>query len=201
MTKNKPTIVYIDGENAFFQFYDELRRKRKVRYREDLVKFDLKWLLDQALDEGERIDRYYGVKLQEVDSSKDLLERTQRMIDHKRRWIGYLSNLGIDFIEAGQLKVREVPGRKKDYTFEEKGVDVRLAVDIVEDAVAQKADHIVLMSSDADLLSAVHAARRHDTKVTYLSHEERTNDTIVGGVDETKTFTSKQILEAFKRAN
>lgn len=198
------TVVYIDGENTFFQIFDALRRKKIIRYREDLVKFDLRGLLEKVLGEKKVEVRYYGAKLKEEDSTPELLQRTQKMIDHKRRWVGFLSSQHIEFVNAGELRIRPVinPHTKEhELNFEEKGVDVKMAVDMVDDAARGKVSKAVIMSSDTDALAAIHSAREHGTPVVYISHESRTNDSIIGSVDETRTFTGEDIKQAFKRVN
>jgi len=201
------TVVYIDGENTFFQFYDQLRKTRKVKYREDLTKYDLRWLIEKAL--GEKLNgadvRYYGVRLKEIDSSPEMLERTKRMIDHKNRWSGFLASQDINYIAAGELKIRATEshhgGNKPNLTFEEKGVDVQMAVELVDDVTSRGVERALLLSSDRDLQPAIQVAQKHGAKVTYVTHDKRANDSIVGVVDHTCTFTSRDIGEAFKRAN
>ncbi len=198
------TIVYIDGENTFFQLFDSLRRKRLVRYRDELVKFDMVGLIKEALRTENKIEfRYYGAKLKEVDSDEELLKRTQKMIDHKRRWSGYLNSQGVDFVNAGNLKIRNKAsaGEEPDLTFVEKGIDVKLAVDMVEDAYNKKMDNAVVWSSDSDLQPAILATSNTGVKVTYLCHEERINDVLAGTSDETKTLNIDRIAKYFKSAN
>lgn len=201
------TIAYIDGENTFFQLYDQLRKTRKVKYRDDLVKYDLRWLVEKALNQslGDAELRYYGVRLKEIDSTPEMLERTKRMIDHKNRWSGYLASQNFEYIAAGELKIRATDnhngGGKPNLTFEEKGVDVQMAVEMVDDAASGKVEHALLLSSDRDLQPAIQTAQKHGVKVTYITHDRRANDSIVGVVDATETFTSRDITEGFKRAN
>jgi len=198
------TVIYIDGENTFFQLFDSLRRKKLVKYRDDLVKFDLVGLVNEVLDlDNEAEYRYYGAKLKEIDSDESLLKRTQKMIDHKRRWSGYLSNTGVNFVNGGNLKVRNKAGagEEPELVFVEKGIDVKMAVDLVEDAHVNDVARAVVWSSDSDLQPAMLAAHNAGVKITYLCHEERINDVLAGTADETKTININQIAEAFKRAN
>ena len=206
MTKKvmSKTIVYIDGENTFFQLFDSLRRKKLARYREDLVKFDLVGLLEEVLGKIDNIEyRYYGARLKEIDTSEELLKRTQKMIDHKRRWSGFLSNQGVNFISAGNLKIRNKnpSGEEADLTFVEKGIDVKMATDLVVDAFSNDVNTAVIWSSDSDIQPAMLAASKVGVHITYLCHEERINDVLAGTASETKTINIDQIAEAFKRAN
>ena len=200
--KDARVIVYIDGENTFFQIFDELKRSHLVKNR---VKFDMKMLLEHMLgDLGDFQSRYYGAKLHEQHDDPELLKRTQKMIDHKRRWIGYLSNQDVEFISSGNLVIRPDvnPVTKKDeLVFEEKGVDVSLAVDMTEAAAAKQVDAIVLWSSDQDLKPAMLAAQKHGVKVIYLTHEARINDVMTGSASETRLIPTDVIQKAFVRAN
>jgi uncharacterized LabA/DUF88 family protein len=197
--------VYIDGENTFFQLFDELRKAKLIKFRDDLVKFDMEMLLNHMLgDLGPREDRYYGAKLHEEHDDPELKKRTLKMIDHKRRWIGYLSNSGVEFVAAGKLVIRPSinPITKKDeLSFNEKGVDVSLAVDMTEAAATNNVDTVVLWSSDQDLKPAMLAAEKNGAKVIYLTHEERVNDVMTGSASETRLIPSDLIIKAFKKAN
>lgn len=195
--------VFIDGENVFFQIFDELRKLRVIKYRDQLVKFDLKWLLSNLLGDGDYDYKYYGTKLQEIDSTPELLERTRRMIDHKRRWVGYLSSQGVEFIEAGRLVIRNVAekGEEADLTFEEKGVDVRLAVDITEYIHDESNREVILMSSDADLLPVLNLAKKKGASIVNISESKRISDVLAGVSDRVLKFDSKDVQEAFSRSN
>ena len=200
------TAVYIDGENTFFYLFDTLKKARLIRHRDELVKLDLYGLIKHYLPEEEDLNiRYYGAKLKEIsDSGEDLLRRTQKMIDHKRRWIGYLSNTNVDFVDAGELKIRrgyDVKRQEPELIFIEKGVDIRLAVDLMEDAMQGQLETAVIASSDSDLLPVVQALKRHGVRVIYVAFEANTNDAMAGSADKTITIANKQIIEAFKRAN
>ena len=198
------TVVYIDGENLFWHLFDSLKKQRVIRGRYDLIKLDLKWLLDQVLKPKNGLEyRYYGTKLREEKSDEKLLKRSQKMIDHKRRWVGYISQQGIDFISAGELKIRDKSekGQESDLTFAEKGVDVRLATDMIEDALTGKSKAAVLISSDRDLQPAIVAMTRNDKKVVYVGFEGRTNDQMTGSADRSLTITNQLIKEAYKRSN
>jgi uncharacterized LabA/DUF88 family protein len=201
------TKVYIDGENTFFHLFDVLKRRRLVRHREDLVKLDMAWLLEQALGkdaESEAEYRYYGARLREIETSEELHARTKKMIDHKRRWMGFLSHQKIAFINAGELRVRDIREKgatEPSLTFEEKGVDVRMAVDMIEEAIAGTLKKAIIWSSDADLLPAIHALRNHRVRVIYLSYDFKVNEVMSASTDVTHKITRDQIVEAFRRAN
>jgi uncharacterized LabA/DUF88 family protein len=201
------TKVYIDGENTFFHIFDALKKRRLVRYREDLVKFDMAGLLQEILGKDAADDleyRYYGARLREIETSDELHKRTKKMIDHKRRWMGFLSHQHINFINAGELRVRDIREKgatEPSLTFEEKGVDVRMAVDMIEEAISGQLKKAIIWSSDADLLPVIHALRNHGVRVIYVAYEFRINDVMSASADVTHKISPIQIVEAFKRVN
>jgi uncharacterized LabA/DUF88 family protein len=82
-----------------------------------------------------------------------------------KRWLPYHANQGVRLVRVGQLKVHD--GKtckscgKSTEVLLEKGVDVKIAVDLVG------ADSIVyLFSSDSDLIPAVLAARMTKVRST-----------------------------------
>lgn len=201
------TRIYIDGENAFFHLFDVLKKKRLVRYREDLVKLDMAWLLQCALGRyyNENVEcRYYGARLREIETSEELHKRTKKMISHKRRWMGFLAHQNIRFINAGELRIRDIREKgaeEASLTFEEKGVDVHMAVDMIEEAIAGKLKQAIIWSSDADLLPAIHALRNHRVKVIYLAYDSHINKAMSASADITYKISARQIVEAFEHAN
>ena len=57
---------------------------------------------------------------------------------------------------------------KSNDVFHEKGVDVKIAVDILASAYENLADRIILVSSDTDLLPAVQKAKEKGKMVEYV---------------------------------
>ncbi len=120
-----------------------------------------------------------------------------------RRWIAELTNQGVIIVKAGYLKVRESSActhcGKKTQILQEKGVDVRLATDMVMAAVQDKTKHIVVLSSDADMIPALEVVRKAGTKVSYLCFAEELNRAIAAIVDETLTYTRQNIIDVYRQ--
>jgi uncharacterized LabA/DUF88 family protein len=55
--------------------------------------------------------------------------------------------------------------------FHEKGVDVQIAVDIVSGTLLNQYSHFYLISSDTDLLPAIHIAKQKKKNVVYVGFE------------------------------
>lgn len=195
------TFVYIDGENVFYQMVDILVKAGRIKKRDDLKRIDLQWLFCEAIDLNEkpRSLRYYGTKLRLVkDLGKPAYNKSLRMIQHKRAWGSWLHDQGIEFVTAGNLKPRQ---NGRAITFQEKGVDVRLAVDVVQDACYGHKLHVVVVSSDSDLVPAVRAVRQQKQKISYVAFSESINGALALTASQTLTFTRKKVIEAFDRVN
>jgi uncharacterized LabA/DUF88 family protein len=57
--------------------------------------------------------------------------------------------------------------------FQEKGVDVQIAVDLVDKAANDEYDICYLISSDTDLIPAIKAAQKRGKKVVYVAFEKQ----------------------------
>jgi len=51
------------------------------------------------------------------------------------------------------------------------------------------------------LQPAIQVTQKHGATISYVTHDKRSNDSIVGVVDKTCTFTTRDITEGFKRVN
>ncbi len=198
------TVVYIDGENLFHAISDVLINKKVIKHRNDLIKFDMAWFINEAAGEQPDTIRYYGTRLKLVRSEPYLKVKSLSMIKHKRAWGSVLQSQGIDLITAGTLKVRDgIKCRKcghQESIFQEKGVDVRLAIDMVTDALNHKAERTILISSDTDLLSALQRIHGAGVRTVYVAYSKNVNSAMTVVADETLTFSDEVVLEAYKRA-
>lgn len=203
MTK-KRTIVYIDGENFLHRVEESLKSSKLIVKKEQILHFAMRDLLKASLYDLEPDEiRYYGTKIRTYDiKDGNILEHAQTMVESQRRLKRDLLNQGIEFIVAGSLRVREATCfkcKKTSLVFKEKGVDVRLAVDLITES--SKATTQVIVSSDSDLLPAVRQARLHGSTIVYAHHAEKPNYALIKSSQETRVFTKNQIKQAYLTAN
>ncbi len=127
-----------------------------LRANRKLATSNIPYLLNQIFPNEQLEIRYYGVaKIRRRDNyGAEIQEKSIQFADNLRRMRSCLSKTGVKFRATGVLKVRDRDECKKcgatDYKFQEKGVDVGLAVDIVADSLRNNVDHIILVSSDTD---------------------------------------------------
>jgi uncharacterized LabA/DUF88 family protein len=196
-----PANIYIDGENLVYQLVDVLVRKKVVSERAEMRQIDIISLFAKAVaDDVRPINvRYYGTKLHEVeDLGEEAHEASLGMIKHREDWDKWLAKQKIEFVTAGNLKARK---RGENVIFQEKGVDVRIAVDMVQAAYENDHLHFVIVSNDSDVIPAIRIVKKRGHKVTYVGMRGNLNKAIAAHVDNTITYTKDDIVASYERAN
>lgn len=196
-------IVYIDGENFLFRVADVLISKGVIKNKDDITSFDCKYLLEKALALEDPIIRYYGTRLKLIKSPAYLKKKTTKIINIRRTLVSSLSKQGIELVNSGRLKLRDGDKCKKcgnqDLHLQEKGVDVRMAVDIVTES--RRGQELYLVSSDTDLLPAVEKARSQAAKITYVGFSDNLTTALTKHATKVVTLRDAEVLEAFEKAN
>lgn len=94
----------------------------------------------------------------------DNTAESQKRVDGQQKFLGILEKEGFH-IERGRIVY--------DHDIREKGVDVKMAVDIVSGAFENKYDVAVVVSSDTDLLPAIKHVIAMGKKVEYVGFSAR----------------------------
>lgn len=150
--------------------------------------------------------RYYSVTKirQQTNYGDEIHQKSIRFADNLRRLRNCLTKTGVIFKPAGTLKVRPSDACKQcgatDYKFQEKGVDVGLAVDIAADSLSNQVNHIIIISSDTDLIPALKIAKTAHRLITYVDFEGQSTHAISRLADATKTIQNADITEAYIHA-
>jgi uncharacterized LabA/DUF88 family protein len=195
--------VFIDGENMRHRLVSVLLAAHKISDAEDYFKADIhKLISDRLQTEPDQIS-YYTTRIRQPDFEvpERLRDEITSIQESHRRWIAELTNQGVRVVKAGLLKVHEnAPcyhcGRRT-MVLQEKGVDVRLASEMVMAAVHDHEDTIVVLSSDADMIPALEIVRKAGTKVIYMCFEEEENDALKVSTDQLVTYSRQDVIEAF----
>ena len=85
---------------------------------------------------------------------------------------------------------------KTKIIFREKGVDVKIAVDLVSMAADKLLKTAILCSSDSDLQPAVQEARKRGVNVVYLGFGFQPNKGLMYTTNATVVFRDAEILKA-----
>lgn len=197
--------IYIDGQNFLYKASEILSEHDLITDKNDLYKIDLRGMFENIF--GKDIDiLFFGAKVKVTGHFGDeILQKSKKFSDVARRVRNTLNSQGIKYIEAGKLRVRDRDECKScgktDYKFQEKGVDVGLAVKLVYDRLILKEEQQVLVSSDTDLLPAVKVVQDHGGQVCYVGFNNRITKALVSESAKTEIIRDQEIIDAYKRAN
>ena len=165
-------IILIDGEN----FKGKIKSVFKEAGKDKPVwhEYDFKALLDKVLEgiDTSNITFYFA----KIKLHRDSEVKSKELINEQRLLKTNLENQGIKVLLAGRVRgFEEERNGKKSLVFKEKGVDVKIAVDMVSMACDKSANDIILGSSDSDLQPAIDEVKNRGGKCTYLGFEMQPN--------------------------
>ena len=189
------TILFIDGENFLHKVEDVLKKEKVKIKKEDLSKININYLLNKALEKF-KITRkiFYVAKLHFHPKTKG---KSIELILFQRYLKTSLQKQGFEFLITGNVRGQEVVvNHKTKIIFREKGVDVKIAVDLVSLACDKILKTAILCSSDSDLQPAVQEARKRNVEMIYLGFEFQPNKGLTYTTDRTILFRNSEILEA-----
>ena len=202
---NSQKIVFVDGENFRQRVVELLCNQGVIADKNAHFSLDVRGLIEDVLGiSGVEINYYAS----EIKTPKGYTPsaKIQRQVDgikeNSRRWVAMLKRQGINYIKAGNLKVKEGKEcnhcHKTQEILQEKGVDVRMALDMLEIAYKTKNVDIVSVSSDTDLCPSYHKIRKRKCKTTYICFSDSVNRAVAAATDETITITPQKVMSYFQ---
>lgn len=151
------------------QLFQELRRKRKFALRLGHVTKESDWQISPRLTKDllkiRRLADYLHAVLSDPDATPDLPEPESRA----------LSNLVGRWQELGDSSVR--------MGFRQKGVDMRIGLDIASIALKKQADTMILVTGDSDFVPAAKLARREGVEFILDPLWQKVSDQLYEHVD------------------
>src|SRR3990167_11336145 len=183
------TILFIDGENFMHKIKSALG-EQSDKFK-DLARIDFNKLFTKPL-QGITNQRkiFYAAKLHFHEETP---RKSEELIKFQRKLRNTFINQGYEFIIAGNVREQRVGNRT---IFKEKGVDVRIAVDLVTLACDKKLKTAILCSSDSDLQPAVEELKKRKVEVVYLGFELNPNKGLTYTSNRTILFRNSEILQA-----
>lgn len=194
--------ILIDGENFRHQIAHVLLLNKKIIDGHAYFKFDTQNFLKEALATQVTEAAYYTTRIKQPRQKipVKLQKRITSINEANRKFIADLANQEIVIVKAGYLRVREsgscVYCGKKTMVLQEKGVDVRVATDLV--LASQKDKQVVMISSDSDLVPALQAVRAQGVEVIYFCYAGWLNRSVAAQSSKTITFDDKLVLKYFR---
>ncbi len=182
-------ILLIDGENL----KGKIKTILKIE-KEDFPawhKYNFKGLFDKVL-RGMNIDEvhFYFARIKLYPKS---IEKSKQLIEEQRLLKTHLENCGFKVIMAGS--VRGNTDRNNNLIFKEKGVDVRMGVDMIILACDKKCDSMILGSSDSDLQPAIKEVVKRGLECIYLGFETKPNRGMIYTTTSNILIKNSEILK------
>lgn len=173
-------LILIDGSNFYFKLKD-----LKLH---NLLQFDFSEFARFLVRSGKIIDsRYYVGKVRQ-----DGTKKADSMLADQQKLFSALKHHKYHY-ELGYLL-------KTKGTYHEKGVDVHIAVDMLEVAYENSCDRIILVSSDTDLAPAIEKARKKGKIVEYIGFSHLPSIAMVRFCSESRLLTREDIEQFIKKS-
>lgn len=151
----KRAFVFIDGNNFYFRLKGLVAQ---IVGKFSLLDFDYRGFAEWLARPDQLVAiRYYIGALKRQRNN----EKSEKMYADQQKLIGKLQQQRIA-VTLGQLI------QHPDKSFHEKGVDVRIAVEMIRFARNDAYDIAYLLSSDTDLVAAVEEVRSFRKEVHYI---------------------------------
>ncbi len=144
----KRCLILIDGSNFYYKL-----RELGLHH---LIDFDFSGFAKMLAGEGKVVRSIYYVGAVRTDGT----EKSNQMLASQQKLLAHFGKNHFDYSLGFLLK--------SDNQYHEKGVDVKIAVDMLVASYEDLCDHIVLVSSDTDLLPAVQKGIEKRKTVEYV---------------------------------
>ena len=184
---NKRAFVFIDGSNFYFKL-KILTSELNEKY--SLIDFNFRKFAEYLIGNDKLIAvRYYigAVKRQPNN------QKSEKMYADQQRLLRKLQKQDIT-ITLGQLI------RHPDKTYHEKGVDVRLAVEMIRFAREDKYDIAYLVSSDTDLVAAVEEVQAFGKTVQYVGISKGQSYGLSKVADDVRLLRAEEIEQSLSES-
>ena len=180
MPKKKRVAIFIDGSNLYFKL------RTLVPHKMDFIRYRYRDLALSLLNSDERLSYigYYVGGIRDTKRTKNH-EKTLELLKNQQKLFEQLRYQQIDIVKGYLLE--------RDGKYFEKGVDVRLAVDILTMAQGKKYDIGIVVSSDTDLIPAIQAAQSYKRQIMYAGFEHQPSLALIRCADRSRLITRKEV--------
>jgi uncharacterized LabA/DUF88 family protein len=171
----KRVIVIIDGSNLY--------HKLKSFQIHNLINFKYIDLVKKLVGRRKLIKATYYIGSIRSDNRD---EKTAQLYNSQLKLFNNLFHQKID-VEKGYLM------KNKDGTYHEKGVDVKMAVDLLIGAYENIYDTAIVISSDSDLVPAIKKVREKMKSIEYVGFKNKPSYGLIMNADKTILLTKLQL--------
>lgn len=186
------SILLIDGQNL--KGYIEsiictAKGSRWKQYKIDWANYDFAKLFEKVLS-GKKVDKK-TIYFSKLKLHPDTKGKSEELIQERRLLKTHLEKQGFEVVMAGSVRGHY---KGKRLVFKEKGVDVRIAVDMVVMSCEKLVKEIILASSDSDLQPAIAEIKNRGTKFSYVGFQSNPNVGIISKANEFILFRDEEII-------
>ncbi|MBU0546876.1 NYN domain-containing protein [Patescibacteria group bacterium] len=186
------TILFIDGRN----FIEKINLILKLKGKNiDFSIYNFKGLIDKVLT-GINVDRkiFYLGKLTECSET---IKKSKELILRQRKLKSHLEKQGFEVIFAGRVRgnLEKCIKGHETLVFREKGVDVRIAVDMVTLACDKELQTAIIGSSDSDIQPAIKKLNERKIEMIYLGFENNPNKGLAYTTNRTILIRDSEVIE------
>lgn len=187
------TILFIDGENFFHKIKKIIDSGKQKPPKFDLSKTSLDLIFKDVI-KNYKINRkkYYTAKLHIHPKTKS---KSIKLINFQRSLVNNLKRENYEVDIFGNVRGQEINGK---VVFKEKGVDVKLAVDLVSLAYNKKVDIALICSSDSDLQPAIYELKKLKIKTVYIGFKCEPNRGLIYTTNENLLLSDQDVIQAIK---
>lgn len=195
-------IVLIDGENLTYGLRTLLNDDSSLDKapRSILNSYAFRALVEDLLEDLEPSQiLWFGARLRRYTNNEQIMAKSSAAIALQAGFVNMLQKQRIQFIKVGYLRARESEPCTKcgntEWNLIEKGVDVGLAVRMLQEAKAGV--ELVIVSADTDLLPAIRTARKMGAKIMHVGYEYKPIAALSTNADTTRIIT-RPIAKKYK---
>lgn len=186
-------ILFIDSRNFISKLKEILDSDSKKDI--DFSIYNFVGLFNKVLS-GVKVDRkiFYISRLIKHQETK---EKSEELIQKQRSLKNNLEKQGFEIIFAGRVRanIGRCPKGHETLVFREKGVDVRIAVDMITLSCDKKLNTAIIASSDSDLQPAIRELEKRGIKRIYLGFESSPNKGLTFTTNRTILIRNFEVLE------
>ncbi len=184
--------MLIDGENLVYGLRNLLGKNGNKASRSAVENFNFRGLIEELLADNLPSEIvWFGARLRLYDQSAELKRKSNEAIKAQAKFMNQIQKQKITFIKVGYLRARESDPCEKcahqTWKLAEKGVDVGLAVRMVQEA--KKTTEIIVISADTDLLPAFLASTKLGAKIMHIGYETSPIYALTKASNKTRTIT------------
>lgn len=189
------TILFIDGRNFLSKISNTLNPSKEKEKDVNFSIYNFKGLIDKVL-EGLIIDRklfYLGKLIKHSETIK----KSKELIEEQRILKTHLEEQGFEVVFAGRVRghIERCKMGHEILTFKEKGVDVKIATEMISFACNQELKTAIIGSSDSDLQPAIQELKNRSVERIYLGFENSPNKGLTFTTNRTILIRNSEILE------